>query len=398
MFHDKRILIVIGGGIAAYKTLELIRLVKQAGNEVIPVLTKAGEEFVTPLSVASLAGKPVNSRLFDPSEEATMGHIALSRSADLVVVAPATADLMAKMSHGLADDLASTLLLATDTPVLIAPAMNVRMWQHSATRRNAETLAGDGVAFVGPDSGDMACGEFGPGRMAEPDAILLAIDRLLAPRKVLPVKAIVTSGPTREAIDPVRFMSNRSSGKQGTEIARALAERGIEVVFITGPADHEPRNGARIVRVESADDMLKAVEGELPADVGVFVAAVADWKVANASTSKIKKVGGNRGIELNLVENPDILATISGMKNRPGLVVGFAAETEALEKNAAAKLKRKGCDWIVANDVSESMKTFGGEENEVRLVTCDGIERWPRMPKSKVADRLVEKICSHILQ
>lgn len=396
MFHDKRILIVIGGGIAAYKTLELIRLIRQAGNRVTPVLTEAGERFVTPLSVAALAGNSVNSKLFDPAQEAAMGHIALSRSADLILVAPATADLLAKMANGIADDLASTLLLATDTPVLVAPAMNVRMWQHSATRRNVKTLSGDGIAFVGPETGDMACGEHGPGRMAEPETILNAIDGLLAPRDALPVKVIITSGPTREAIDPVRYISNRSSGRQGTEIARAFADRGAEVVFITGPADHEPMVGARVVRVESAEDMLKAVTGELPADVGVFAAAVSDWRAAAASPSKIKKTQGTRGLKLDLVENPDILAAVCGMENRPGLVVGFAAETDSLESNALAKLERKGCDWIVANDVSESQGTFGGEDNEVRIVTAEGIERWPRMPKSAVADRLVEEICSHL--
>ena len=398
MFHDKRILIVIGGGIAAYKALELIRLIRQAGNRVTPVLTKAGERFVTPLSVAALAGDSVNSSLFDPAQEAAMGHIALSRSADLIVVAPATADLLAKMANGIADDLASTLLLATDTPVLAAPAMNVRMWHHSATRRNVETLTGDGIAFVGPETGDMACGEHGPGRMAEPETILNAIDRMLAPRKALPVKVIITSGPTREAIDPVRFMSNRSSGRQGTEIARAFVDRGAEVVFITGPADHQPTAGAEVVRVESAEDMLKAVTVELPADVGVFAAAVSDWRVAAASSSKIKKTRGARGLKLDLVENPDILAAVSAMDDRPGLVVGFAAETDSLESNALAKLERKGCDWIVANDVSESKGTFGGQDNEVRIVTAEGIERWPRMPKSEVADRLVDKICDHLVR
>ena len=398
MFQDKRILIVIGGGIAAYKALELIRLIRQAGNGVTPVLTDAGEQFVTPLSVAALAGNSVNSRLFDPEQEAAMGHIALSRSADLVVVAPATADLLAKMANGIADDLASTLLLATDTPVLAAPAMNVRMWRHSATRRNVETLSRDGIAFVGPETGDMACGEHGPGRMAEPETILNAIDRMLAPRKALPVKVIITSGPTREAIDPVRFISNRSSGRQGTEIARAFVDRGAEVVFISGPADHLPMAGSKVIRVESAEDMLKAVTGELPADVGVFAAAVSDWRVAEASTSKIKKTRRTRGLKLDLVENPDILAAVSGMDDRPGLVVGFAAETDSLESNALAKLERKGCDWIVANDVSASKGTFGGEDNEVRIVTAEGIERWPRMAKSEVADRLVEKICNHLVR
>ena len=398
MFHDKRILIVIGGGIAAYKALELIRFIRQADNEVIPVLTDAGERFVTPLSVAALAGNSVNSRLFDPAQEAAMGHIALSRSADLIVVAPATADLLAKMANGIADDLASTLLLATDTPVLAAPAMNVRMWRHSATRRNVETLSRDGIAFVGPETGDMACGEHGPGRMAEPETILNAIDRMLAPLKALPVKVVITSGPTREAIDPVRFISNRSSGRQGTEIARAFADRGAEVVYITGPADHQPTAGAKVIRVESAEDMLKAVTGELPADVAVFAAAVSDWRVAAASPSKIKKTQGSRGLKLDLVENPDILAAVSAMDDRPRLVVGFAAETDSLESNALAKLERKGCDWIVANDVSESKGTFGGQDNEVRIVTAEGIERWPRMPKSQVADRLVEKICDQLVR
>ena len=398
MFQNRKLLVVIGGGIAAYKSLELIRLIRQTGSEVIPVLTEAGGRFVTPLSVTALAGNEVNTELFDPAEEARIGHIALSRSADLVVVAPATADLIAKMAHGLADDLASTLLMATDTPVLVAPAMNVRMWQHSALQRNLATLADDGIEFVGPETGDMACGEFGPGRMAEPQTIMEAIDRILNPGERLAMKVVVTSGPTREAIDPVRFIANRSSGKQGAEIARAFAERGAEVVFITGPAAEEPREGVRVVRVESAREMLDAVKLELPADVGIFAAAVADWRVANASPSKMKKKSGHTGQQLTLVENPDILATVSGLENRPGLVVGFAAETEDLEENATAKRVRKGCDWIVANEVGEGTDTFGGDENTVLLVTGDGVDRWPRMPKSAVADRLVAKICDKLLQ
>ena len=398
MFQNRKILVVIGGGIAAYKSLELIRLIRQTGSEVIPVLTEAGERFVTPLSVTALSGKEVNTDLFDPAEEARIGHIALSRSADLVVVAPATADLIAKMAHGLADDLASTLLMATDTPVLVAPAMNVRMWQHGALQRNLATLAEDGIEFVGPETGDMACGEFGPGRMAEPQTIMEAIDRILNPGERLAMKVVVTSGPTMEAIDPVRFIANRSSGKQGAEIARAFAERGAEVVFITGPAAEEPREGVRVVRVESARDMLDAVRLELPANVGIFAAAVADWRVANASPSKMKKKSGHAGQQLTLVENPDILATVAGLENRPGLVVGFAAETENLEENATAKRVRKGCDWIVANEVGEGTDTFGGDENTVLLVTGDGVDRWPRMPKSAVADRLVAKICDKLQQ
>ena len=396
MIQGRTILVVIGGGIAAYKTLELIRLLKQSGNEVVPILTAAGAQFVTPLSVAALSGSPVNTELFDPTEEARIGHIALSRSADLVVVAPATADLMGKMANGLADDLATTLLLASDKDVLVAPAMNVRMWEHPATRRNLATLIDDGVKLVGPAEGDMACGEYGPGRMAEPQEIYEAIGQSLQPENCAPIRVVITSGPTREAIDPVRFIANHSSGKQGAAIANAFIRRGAEVVFITGPAGSEPGSGARIVRVESAVQMHEAVVSELPADIGVFAAAVADWRVANASATKVKKRPGGGEVQLELVENPDILASVSKIKDRPALVVGFAAETEDLEENAAAKRLRKGCDWIVANDVSESAGTFGGEENEVCLITDDGLERWPRMSKSEVAERLVERMVDQI--
>ena len=396
MTQGKRILVAIGGGIAAYKSLELIRLLRQSGNEVFPVLTEAGARFVTPLSVAALAGNPVSNELFNPTEEARIGHIALSRNADLVVVAPATADLMAKMANGLADDLASTLLLATDKKVLLAPAMNVRMWLHNATQRNVRILESDGVEMVGPDEGDMACGEFGPGRMAEPQAIVDRIEQLLKPGAASALKVIITSGPTREAIDPVRFIANRSSGKQGAAIANAFIARGANVVFVTGPAAAEPGGGALIRRVESAREMLDAVKGELPADVAVFAAAVADWRVASESGNKIKKHSGAAPLSLEMVENPDILATVSKDGNRPRLVVGFAAETENLLDNARAKLQRKGCDWIVANDVGRATRTFGGDDNEVHLVTSHGTESWPRMSKQQVAIRLVDRVVDHL--
>ena len=396
MTQGNRILVVIGGGIAAYKSLELIRLLRQSGFEVFPVLTEAGTEFVTPLSVAALAGNPVSTELFNPTEEARIGHIALSRNADLVVVAPATADLMAKMANGLADDLASTLLLATDKKVLLAPAMNVRMWLHNATQRNVRILEGDGVQFAGPDDGDMACGEFGPGRMAEPQAIFDRIGQLLAPETASALKVVITSGPTREAIDPVRFIANRSSGKQGAAIAEAFIAKGANVVFVTGPSAAEPGGGAVIMRVESAREMLDAVKSELPADVAVFAAAVADWRVASESGSKIKKHSGAAPLSLDMVENPDILATVSKDGERPRLVVGFAAETENLLDNARAKLKRKGCDWIVANNVGRGTGTLGGDNNEVHLITSQGSESWPRMSKQQVAIRLVDRVVDHL--
>jgi phosphopantothenoylcysteine decarboxylase/phosphopantothenate--cysteine ligase len=359
---------------------------------VTPVLTRAGSEFVTPLSVSALAGRKVFSDLFDLTDEAEMGHIELSRSADLIVVAPATADLMAKMATGQADDLASTLLLATDTPVLVAPAMNVRMWEHPATKRNVGVLRADGIRFVGPNDGDMACGEYGPGRMAEPLEIVAAVETALAAGPLAGRRILVTSGPTHEPIDPVRYIANRSSGAQGTAIARALSALGAEVVFVTGPADVPPPEGVEVVAVESAREMLAAVEAALPADAAIFAAAVADWRVKGASDSKLKKEKGGLP-RLDFEENPDILATVSAMKTgRPGLVVGFAAETDDVIENASAKRMRKGCDWILANDVSPATGIMGGAENAITLITEEGTETWPRMSKAEVAERLARRI------
>ncbi|MCL5777682.1 bifunctional phosphopantothenoylcysteine decarboxylase/phosphopantothenate--cysteine ligase CoaBC [Limibaculum sp. FT325] len=397
--EGKRILLIVGGGIAAYKCLELIRLIRKAGGAVTPVLTRAAEQFVTPLSVAALAEEKAHTALFDLTAEAEMGHIQLSRVADLVLVAPATADLMAKMAQGHADDLASTLLMATDTPVLIAPAMNVRMWEHAATRRNLATLADDGIAVVGPNEGDMACGEYGFGRMAEPAEILAAIAARLAPAGPLTGRRVlVTSGPTHEPIDPVRYIANRSSGAQGSAIAEALAALGAEVVFITGPASAPMPKGARILAVESAREMLAAVEAALPVEAAVFAAAVADWRVEGAGASKIKKDGSGRCPELKLTENPDILRTVSHLPAgaRPALVVGFAAETDDVIANATKKRARKGCDWIVANDVRPTTGIMGGAENAVTLITPEGAEDWPRASKAEIARRLAARIAAHL--
>ncbi|MCA3487324.1 MAG: bifunctional phosphopantothenoylcysteine decarboxylase/phosphopantothenate--cysteine ligase CoaBC [Rhodobacter sp.] len=392
MLAGKRILLIIGGGIAAYKALDLIRRIKERGAAVTPVLTRAGTEFVTPLSVAALAGARVYTDLFDLTDEAEMGHIQLSRSADLIVVAPATADLMAKMAQGRADDLASTLLLATDTRVLIAPAMNVRMWTHPATQRNLATLAGDGVLTTGPDTGDMACGEFGPGRMAEPPQIIAAIEAALADGPLRGKHVLVTSGPTHEPIDPVRYIANRSSGAQGTAIARALAALGARVTFITGPASVPPPGGVTVIPVQTAQEMLAAVTAALPADATVFAAAVADWRVENASGHKMKKTAAGAPPELRLAENPDILATVAQGKPRPQLVVGFAAETDDVIAHAAQKRARKGCDWIIANDVRPETGIMGGTDTVVTLITATGTESWPRMTKDAVARRLADMI------
>ncbi|HUN50467.1 MAG TPA: bifunctional phosphopantothenoylcysteine decarboxylase/phosphopantothenate--cysteine ligase CoaBC, partial [Candidatus Sulfotelmatobacter sp.] len=394
----KRILLIIAGGIAAYKSLELIRRLKERGAGVRCIMTTAAAEFVTPLSVSSLSGDKVYTALFSLTDEAEMGHIQLSRDADLLVVAPATADLMARMAGGLASDLATTALLATDKPVLIAPAMNVRMWHHAATRRNLATLRRDGVTVVGPNDGDMACGEYGPGRMAEPHEILAAIERHFAAAGGRPLagkRALVTSGPTHEPIDPVRYIANRSSGKQGHAIAAALADQGAETVLVSGPS-HEPHPpGVKVVPVESAADMLAACKAALPADIAVCAAAVADWRVAETAGQKIKKKAGKLPV-LTLAENPDILATLSGLKRqRPKLVVGFAAETENLIANARDKLKRKGCDWILANDVSPAAGTFGGERNTVHVIDAEGVEDWPDASKTEVAQRLAGRITRH---
>ena len=390
-----RVLLIIGGGIAAYKCLDLIRRGRERGLSFRCVMTGAAAQFVTPLAVAGLAGEKVYQDLFSLTDEAEMGHIRLSREADLVVVAPATADLMAKMAAGLADDLASTLLLASDKPILIAPAMNPQMWGHPATRRNLARLAGDGVLQVGPNPGDMACGEVGAGRMAEPHEILDAIERALAPRPqpLRGRRAVVTSGPTREPLDPVRYLSNHSSGRQGHAIARALVEAGAEVTLVSGPVGEPDPPGARVIRIESAREMLAAVEAALPADIAVFAAAVADWRPAALPAEKIKKRAGEAPPAIALVENPDILGSVARGPRRPGLVVGFAAETGDLEAKARAKLARKGCDWLLANDVSPGSGVFGGERNRILLLTGDGpAEVWPELDKLAVARRLVARI------
>ncbi len=393
MLSGKRILLIVGGGIAAFKSLDLIRRLREKGAIVVPVLTKASEEFVTPLSVSALAAEKVYRDLFDLTDEAEMGHIELSRAADLVVVAPATADLMGKMAAGLANDLASTLLMATDKQVLIAPSMNVRMWEHPATVRNLATLKGDGVMVVGPNEGNMACGEYGPGRMAEPLEIVAAIEAAIADGPLKGKHVLVTSGPTHEPIDPVRYIANRSSGAQGAAIARALSALGAEVTFVTGPADVAPPDGVQVVKVQTALEMLGAVQAALPADAAVFAAAVADWRMAKASNSKMKKDGKGSLPVLDFTENPDILAKVSQMKKgRPDLVVGFAAETDDVVKNATSKRKRKGCDWIVANDVSPETGIMGGSENAVVVIKSDGAEEWPRMGKDQVATRLAAAI------
>ncbi|MDF1854632.1 bifunctional phosphopantothenoylcysteine decarboxylase/phosphopantothenate--cysteine ligase CoaBC [Pseudooceanicola sp.] len=398
MLANKRILLIISGGIAAFKCPDLIRRLRERGALVTPVLTRAAEEFVTPLTISAVAGEKVHGALFDLTAEAEMGHIQLSRSADLLLVVPATADLMAKMAQGRADDLASTLLLATDTPVMIAPAMNVRMWLHPATQRNIATLKADGIDMIGPDEGDMACGEFGPGRMVEPLDIVAAVEAHFRGGPLKGRRVLVTSGPTHEPIDPVRYIANRSSGAQGTAIARALVALGAEVVFITGPADVAPPAGVQVVRVETAIQMLEAVQAALPADAAIFAAAVADWRVASASGSKIKKDGGKLPV-LEFAENPDILAQVSQMPDgRPGLVIGFAAETDDVLAHATAKRARKGCDWIIANDVSPTTGIMGGAENAVTLITAGGAEDWPRMGKDQVAARLAARVAEALTE
>ena len=395
MLSGKRILLIVGGGIAAYKSLDLVRRLQERGASVRPVMTLAAAEFVTPLSLSALAGSKVYQDLFDLTDEAEMGHIELSRSADLIVVAPATADLIAKMANGLANDLASTLLLATDTPVLVAPSMNVRMWDHPATQRNITRIAADGARLVGPNEGDMACGEFGPGRMAEPLEIVAATQAALASGPLSGRHIVVTSGPTHEPIDPVRYIANRSSGAQGTAIGAALAGLGATVTFVTGPADVGPPPGVKVVGVQTARDMEAAVRAAMPADALVCAAAVADWHVKNAADSKMKKDGSGKAMELDFAENPDILALMSQQgPHRPALVVGFAAETDDVIANATAKHARKGCDWIVANDVSPETGIMGGSENAVTLITADGADSWPRMDKDKVARKLADRIAA----
>ena len=399
---DKRILLIIGGGIAAYKSLFLIRVLAKRGIASRVIITRGGTEFVTPLSAGALSGDKVYSDLWDLTDEAEMGHIELSRAADLVVVAPATADIMAKAVHGIANDLATTTLLATDKRVLYAPAMNVRMWEAAATQRNMETLKKDGALFIGPDAGAMACGEFGEGRMAEPEEIADAIeaalsgvttlDGLKGPKPLKGKKALITAGPTREPIDPVRYLSNHSSGKQGYAIASALADLGADVTLVSGPVAIRAPSNVNLVKIETAVEMLAACEEALPSDIFVSVAAVADWRPASCGDKKIKK-NGDAPVPLKLEENPDILKTLSTAKNRPSLVVGFAAETNDVIKHATAKRLRKTCDWIVANDVSGDV--MGGDHNKMILVNDDGADEWPRLSKADSAKRLAAKIAEH---
>jgi phosphopantothenoylcysteine decarboxylase / phosphopantothenate---cysteine ligase len=396
MLAGKRILLIVAGGIAAYKTLELIRRGRERGLAFRVILTKGGAEFVTPLSLSAISEHKVYQELFSLTDESEMGHIRLSREADLVLVAPATADIMAKLAHGLTDDLASTTLLATSAQVLLAPAMNVMMWQNAATQANVATLKARGIRMVGPDAGDLACGEVGSGRMAEPHDILNAIETLLADATLKGLKALVTSGPTFEPIDPVRYIANRSSGKQGHAIAAVLARMGAETILVSGPTRLPDPPGVTTRHIETAAEMLAACEASLPVDVGVFAAAVADWKVARPANQKIKKDESGRTPALELAANPDILHSMShaGAK-RPKLVIGFAAETENLAAFAKAKRERKGCDWILANDVSPDRGTFGGDRNTIHLVTEARNEDWPDLSKLEVADRLGQRIAAH---
>lgn len=395
-----QILLVIGGGIAAYKSLDLIRRLKERGAGVRAIVTQAGQQFVTPLSVSVLAEEKAYTELFDLKDEAEIGHIRLARDADLIVVAPATANLLAKMANGQADDLAGAVLLATRTPVLAAPAMNVRMWEHPATRRNLQRLGQDGVNFVGPNEGDMACGEFGFGRMAEVPEIVAAIENTLcagADRPLEGTHVLVTSGPTHEPLDPVRYIANRSSGRQGQAIAQAAKRLGARVTLVSGPTDLPDPEGIATLHVETADQMLGAVEAALPADIAVCAAAVADWKPRREVVDKLKKTGDNQSPTLQLIENPDILASLSRPgANRPGLVIGFAAETSNVVANARGKRRSKGCDWIVANDVSEGTGIMGGGHNQIHLVTGEAVEDWPEMAKEDVADALMRRAAGHL--
>lgn len=401
MLHNKRILLIVAGGIAAVKIPDLIRRLRERGASVRCILTKGGAQFATPLSLAALSGQPVYQDIFSLKDESEMGHIRLSREADIVLVAPATADIMAKMTHGIADDLATTALLATDKPVMICPSMNVMMWTHPATQANLETLKARGVSIVGPGAGDLACGEVGDGRLAEVMDIVAALNRFFQKQRgdgaLARFRIVVTSGPTIEPIDPVRYIANRSSGKQGHAIAAALADLGAQVTLVSGPTQEPDPEGVSIIKVETAAQMLKAVRAALPSDIAVCAAAVADWHVADASKTKLKKSGAPPRI--NLAPNPDILATLAqSSKQRPGLVIGFAAETgDVIEK---AKLKRaaKNCDWIVANDVSPGSGTFGGDSNTVHVITPEGVQNWPTMKKREVAEKLAELIAAHAAQ
>jgi phosphopantothenoylcysteine decarboxylase/phosphopantothenate--cysteine ligase len=398
MTDKKSILLIIGGGIAAYKCLELIRRLKEHNISVTPVLTKAGAEFVTPLSLATLAETEVHTDLFDLKNETEIGHIQLSRQADLVVVAPATADLMAKMANGLANDLASTLLLATDKDVLVAPAMNVRMWDHPATQRNIETLKQDGVRFIGPDVGDMACGETGPGRLSEPAEIVQAIQSTLHVKKgPLEGKSVlITAGPTHEPIDPVRYIANRSSGKQGYALAEIAASLGADVTLVSGPTKLSPPAGVRIIEIETAREMRDATLANLPVDIAICAAAVADWRVKKSAGQKMKKSKDGLPV-LDLAENPDILASLSDLKdNRPHLLIGFAAETETVIDHAKKKLKKKGCDWIVANDVSAEGNVFGNDETSIHIITKESVESFEKVTKSEAARHVLLKAAETI--
>jgi phosphopantothenoylcysteine decarboxylase/phosphopantothenate--cysteine ligase len=405
--NGKRILLIVGGGIAAYKSLELVRRLKERGASLRAILTKAGAEFVTPLSLAVLTEEQVFTDLFDLKDEAEIGHIRLSREADLIVVAPATADLLAKMAHGLAGDLASTALLATDKTVLVAPAMNVRMWEHAATKRNVAALHEDGIVFVGPDEGEMACGEYGLGRMAEPAAILDAIASLLGPSNAqasAPTvvkdragllsgrRVLITSGPTHEPLDPVRYIANRSSGKQGHALARAAMALGAEVILVSGPVTLPDPAGVRVVRVETAHEMLAAVLAALPADIAICAAAVADWRATEEAPHKLKKQHQGNETTLTLTQNPDILATLAGLgAKRPRLVIGFAAETQELIANATVKRRAKDADWIIANDVWPGTGAMGGDNTQVHVITANGVEDWPPMSKDEMAARLLAR-------
>ena len=397
MLENQRILLIIAGGIAAYKSLELIRRLRERGCTIRCVLTRAGSQFVTPLSVASLSENKAYTDLFSLTDESEMGHIRLSRETDLIVVAPATADILAKMAAGMADDLASTALLAADKPVLLAPGMNLQMWNNPATQRNVACLKGDGIRFVGPDAGDLACGEVGVGRMAEVADIVAAVETLLghhsAATPLAGRRALITAGATREPIDPVRYISNHSSGKQGYAIADALSRLGAETILVTGPTILDPPRGVNVIEVETADEMLAACLGSLPLDIAICAAAVADWRVANRTSGKLKKT--TQAPVLDLVENPDILASLSKVEpNRPHLVIGFAAETENLVANATAKRNRKGCDWLMANDVSGG-SVFGEDDNIVHLITSQGNEAWPKLSKIEVAARLATRVAEY---
>lgn len=395
----KRIVLIISGGIAAYKSLDLIRRLRERGAAVRPIMTRGAQQFVTPLAVGALSASHVYTELFSREDEQDVGHIRLARDCDLIVIAPATADLMAKMANGLADDLASTVLLATDRPVLVAPAMNPKMWAHPATRRNVTTLAADGLSFVGPMAGEMAeRGESGLGRMAEPLDIVAAVERLLddSPKPLAGRTAIVTSGPTHEPIDPVRYIANRSSGRQGHAIAAALARLGARVTLVSGPVTIADPKGVETVHVERAEEMRDAVVSRLPTDIAVMVAAVADWRVAQSAGQKIKKKPGEAPAPLQLAENPDILRTVGHHEKRPAIVVGFAAETENVESNGRSKLERKGADLIVANDVSPETGIMGGTRNAVKLISASGVEAWPELSKDEVADRLARLIAERL--